>query len=152
MGWRQTCMNSACEVEKRSGGYRDSIWIFGKKMFSQKICFISSGARRLRGFAWRSMSAVFLFDQVLAYTECATSEYLTVSQCHSATGQWPGRVKFILDGFGWGKKRTSASITPIRPLPGDSSMKLEQQQDMIANVGEEPVLVFGCWFVMLPHS
>ena len=26
----------------------------------------------------------FSFDQVLAYTESATSEYLTTSQCHSA--------------------------------------------------------------------
>ena len=41
------------------------------------------------------MSAVFLFDQVLACTESATSEYSTTSQCLSALLGRPGRVKFI---------------------------------------------------------
>ena len=41
------------------------------------------------------MSAVFLFEQVLACTESATSEYTTMSQCLSALLGRPRRVKFV---------------------------------------------------------
>ena len=66
------------------------------------------------------MSAIFSLDQVLAWTESATSEYSTTSQCLSARLGRPGRVKFILDGLRW-KKKNNAPITPIQLLPGDSA-------------------------------
>jgi len=47
------------------------------------------------------MSAVFLFDQVLACTESATSAYLTASQFLSAPLGRPEKVKFILDCLRW---------------------------------------------------
>ena len=78
--------------------------------------------RVIRGVARPYMTAVFLFDQVLACTESATSEYSTTSQCLSVLLGRPGRAKCILDGLRWGKKKeSSAPITRIRPLPGDSA-------------------------------
>ena len=53
------------------------------------------------------MSTVFVFDQVLAYTESATSEYSTTSQCLSALLGRSGRVEFIR----W-EKKTNEPITP----------------------------------------
>ena len=49
------------------------------------------------------MSAFFSLDQVLAYTESATSEYSTTSQCLSVLLGRSGRVKFILNDFRWKK-------------------------------------------------
>jgi len=42
------------------------------------------------------MSAICLFEEVLARTESASSEYSTMSQCLSALLGRPGRVKFTL--------------------------------------------------------
>ena len=57
------------------------------------------------------MSAVFLLDQVLACTECAKSEYSTMSQCLSALLGRPGRIKFILNGLRWKKNHGSKPLT-----------------------------------------
>jgi len=67
------------------------------------------------------MSAVFC-GQVLASTESATSGQSDTSQCLSALPGRLGRVKFkfVLDGLRW-KKQTSAPITPIGRLSGDSA-------------------------------
>jgi len=61
--------------------------------------------RVIRGVARPYMTAVFLFDQILACTESATSEYSTTSQCLSALLGRPGRAKCILDGLRWGKQK-----------------------------------------------
>jgi len=62
-----------------------------------------------------SMSAVpvFLYDQNLACTESAMSEYSTTSQCLSALLSRPGRVKFVPGGLRCKKKnqRTCQSHT-----------------------------------------
>ena len=58
----------------------------------------------------------FSFDQVLACTESATSEYSTTSQCLSALLGRPGRVKFILKGLRWKKKPTHLSLLYDRCL------------------------------------
>jgi len=64
------------------------------------------------------MSAVFC-GQGLASMESATSGQLATSQCLSALPSWLGRGKFV--PVSDGRIRTSAPITPIRRLPGDSA-------------------------------
>jgi len=52
--------------------------------------------------------------------ESATSGQSATSQCLSALPGWLGRGKFVLDGLRW-KERTSAPITLLRRLRGDSA-------------------------------
>jgi len=85
-----------------------SIRTFKTKVFFQKIRIDSGWLQVAHGGtratlrlprAWPSMSAVFLFDQVLGSTESATSKYSTSSQCLNVLLGRRGRVKFIIEGL-----------------------------------------------------
>ena len=61
------------------------------------------------------MSAMFSLDQVLAWTESATSEYLTTSQCLSALLGRSG-LFFLSISTAWREQ----GMPPFRPLRGRS--------------------------------